>query len=930
MKKRYYTFLLFFLTFFTATAQQVLPHYPTAKEQAQLPGYLQSFRESEKVVPTPPPVPVRTMAEWEEVQALCITWTGFPEILTEITRAAVNECKVFIVTTNPGQVSNLLNNADVPLDSVEFVEHNFNSIWIRDYGPWTTYTNDVDSLTIIDWIYNRPRPLDNVIPAAIASQMNLPIYEAITPPYDWVHTGGNHLRDGMGTAFSSELVLMENPDKTEAEIDQIAYEYLGVNEYVKLPVLPYDAIHHLDMHMRIIDEETIIFGEYPEGVADGPQIEANIQYIKSNLTTPFGNPYQILRMPMPPDQYGRYPDDDGFYRTYTNSLFINKTVIVPIYEEQYDTTSLRLYEEYLPGYNIVGIDCNDIIPSSGALHCITKLVGTNAPLWIAHSRLKDTYDDENDYQAQAIIKHRSGISSASLFYKLDEAETYTEVPMTLTDAENHYWSAGIPAQEVGTVVQYYIHATANSGKEQVRPLVAPEGYFRFRVKGVEAAPTADFFYPLEASCMGQTLRFADNSEGHVASWQWSFPGGVPSTSSERFPEVLYSEAGTFDVSLIVTNELGADTIIYSEVVTIEGGVPPFTDEFTGGPNDAWTIENPSFDEAFWDTTTDGNCAAESFAVNNYDTDTRSTSDYFRTRFDLSGMTDIELSFAVAYAPYNDNFFDRLNVNIIDCDGNKTTVYSKAGSELATAPATTDAFIPTDCSEWRTETVDISTYADQLVTIEFENAGGYGNILYLDNIQFQEGQVANVPPMITLLAPADGTNYFDELPTINIEAEASDSDGQIAAVSFFVNGDSIGNVTELPYTHPFEVLEPGTYQFSARAQDDGGLMVFSDTATIEVSVINSLEFLPGAVPINLDVFPNPAKEQFTIQVESSQPLMLHYRLTNLLGQALTEDEWHVTTGKNNRTIPVVGLPAGPYLLHMSGKGWTSTEKITIFK
>ena len=342
MKKFYFSFLITILVFSVASAQQTLPNGLTPKEREQLPAYLRSFKETTKVIPTPPPTPVRTMAEWEEVQALCITWTGFPEILTEITRAAVNECKVYIVTDNQNQVTTALNNADVPLDSVVFVNHNYNSIWIRDYGPWTTYANDVDSLNIIDWIYNRPRPLDNVIPSAIANQMGLPIYEAINPPYDWVHTGGNHLRDGMGTAFSSELVLTENPDKTEAEIDQIAHDFLGVTNYVKFPILPYDAIHHLDMHMRVIDEETIIIGEYPEGVADGPQIEANIQYIKSQLTTAFGNPYEIIRMPMPPDQFDRYPDDNGYYRTYTNSLFINKTIIVPIYEEQYDTTALAI------------------------------------------------------------------------------------------------------------------------------------------------------------------------------------------------------------------------------------------------------------------------------------------------------------------------------------------------------------------------------------------------------------------------------------------------------------------------------------------------------------------------------------------------------------------------------------------------------------
>ena len=35
-------------------------------------------------------------------------------------------------------------------------------------------------------------------------------------------------------------------------------------------------IHHVDMHMKLLDEETILVGEYPEGVSDYYLIESNI------------------------------------------------------------------------------------------------------------------------------------------------------------------------------------------------------------------------------------------------------------------------------------------------------------------------------------------------------------------------------------------------------------------------------------------------------------------------------------------------------------------------------------------------------------------------------------------------------------------------------------------------------------------------------
>ncbi len=56
----------------------------------------------------------------------------------------------------------------------------------------------------------------------------------------------------------------------------------------------------------------------------------------------------------------------------------------------YDTTALRIYREAMPGYNIVGINCNSIIYLNGAIHCITKEVGSFNPLFISHSRVRDT------------------------------------------------------------------------------------------------------------------------------------------------------------------------------------------------------------------------------------------------------------------------------------------------------------------------------------------------------------------------------------------------------------------------------------------------------------------------------------------------------------------------------------------------------------
>lgn len=464
-----------------------LPNYMTEWEKSQL-EYLRKNPNPQQVMdPNPPPGPVRTMAEWEELQALQITWTTQLPILRQIVDYAQEECLVYIICSDSNSVKTYLTSGGVPLVNLRFLITSFNSIWCRDYGPWTVYSGTVDTLRIIDWIYNRPsRPLDNATPVFISNYMGVPIHQTLNSPNDLVNTGGNFMVDGHGTAFASKLILTENQagnpygvsTKTEAQINGIMSSYMGINRYIKMETLPYDQIHHIDMHIKLLDEETLLVGQYPAGIADGPQIELNLQYVLANFRSCFNKPYKVIRIPMPPGPNGQYPNNGGDYRTYTNSVFVNKTVIVPTYAQQYDTTALRIYREALPGYKVVGIDCNAIIPSLGAIHCITKEIGVSDPVFISHSGIRDTSNAGNPTEVKAYIKSRSGIQNAKMFWTLDTTSGFTQVNMTNV---GDTFRANIPPQVQGSKIYYYITAASVSGRTVSKPLPAPSANFRFTV-----------------------------------------------------------------------------------------------------------------------------------------------------------------------------------------------------------------------------------------------------------------------------------------------------------------------------------------------------------------------------------------------------------------------------------------------------------------
>ena len=455
-----------------------------------------SFFARDITITTPPEDDVRPMAEWEEIEAITITWADYPETLSAIVHHAKHECKVYINCVSAEKVKEDLNLYQATYnENVIFLENqDFNSVWIRDYGPNSAYLNDVDSLIFVDWVYNRAqRPDDDILPEDFANQLEIPLFQTTEGDFQLTATGGNFMSDGISTGFSSRLVVYENLDKTELEIDEVMHDFLGIDNYVKFDTLLYDGIHHIDMHMKMLDEERFIFGQFPEGKGDYDIIEANIEYLLSTQLNAFGEPYEIIRIPMPPNFDESYAGDlegERSFRTYTNALFINKTILVPTYEEEHDVEALKIWSEAMPGFNIVGIRCNEMIAAFSAIHCVTKEIGVKDPLRIVLQRLKDQDAPKPEgYTLEAKVQHRSGILGVNLFYRSEGDQLYQRLKMELIDAKTNMYSATIPDFVEDGEIEYYVQGIANNGKVINRPQPAPEANYSFEIRNATTTST---------------------------------------------------------------------------------------------------------------------------------------------------------------------------------------------------------------------------------------------------------------------------------------------------------------------------------------------------------------------------------------------------------------------------------------------------------
>lgn len=118
--------------------------------------------------------------------------------------------------------------------------------------------------------------------------------------------------------------------------------------------------------------------------------------------------------------------------------------------------------------------------------------------------------------------------------------------------------------------------------------------------------------------------------------------------------------------------------------------------------------------------------------------------------DMTTATSMILTFEVAYAQYRSTSNDRLDIQVSsDCGATWSVPYSKSGSALATSEITTVAFEPTLETQWRTETVDLSSFAGQnRVLLRFKSTSDYGNNLFVDDIHLDLSNGVDVNGLVS--------------------------------------------------------------------------------------------------------------------------------------------------------------------------------------
>ena len=147
-------------------------------------------------------------------------------------------------------------------------------------------------------------------------------------------------------------------------------------------------------------------------------------------------------------------------------------------------------------------------------------------------------------------------------------------------AKTYLWNFGdeVTSTEINTSHIYLVEGTYTVSLEATNSIGVDTDTKEIIVNPNTNPPAVNFTADINRLDAGTTVHFTDLSINFPVSWEWEFEGGTPATSTEQNPVVVYSEPGTYNVSLTTSNQYGESTlartgniVVNHSPITMKGG-----------------------------------------------------------------------------------------------------------------------------------------------------------------------------------------------------------------------------------------------------------------------------------------------------------------------------------------------------------------------
>jgi subtilisin family serine protease len=455
------------------------------------------------------------------------------------------------------------------------------------------------------------------------------------------------------------------------------------------------------------------------------------------------------------------------------------------------------------------------------------------------------------------------------------------------------------------------------------------------VLAVPYTPEVNFTADIPLITPGSSVHFSDLSMGIPSSWSWTFEGGVPATSTSPNPTVSYANAGTFDVTLQVTNAFGSSTTTKSDFIEVTTTPAPYV-MFAVNDSSACIMEAVIFEDLslYQPTSWLWNIEPSEFV---FLENTTATSQNPIVEFLEPGNYSVSLTATNANGSYTTSYIDFLKITGMVLhyesgfeDGEATDFELFAGSKASISvdsrAANTGAFGlhftgytalqgwqggPTNTTPeqaWNVNTdfhstayacnVNATEYAGVYLTLDLKQTFSLGNTLSWFRVLVNDTvQVPNVEGVLNF-TPTTNEDPFVE-HKFNLQ----------------------------PWAGSYFTL---SLNASCRLVDkffNEGDNVFVDNVSIMGSLVGVEE--PVAVPFDITaVYPNPAKDNITVSYFTNAQTQVRVRLSSITGQLVHNAEYSAHNGNNTLTIDVSQLPQGVYVMTVESSNGVTTKKIVV--
>jgi hypothetical protein len=344
----------------------------------------------------------------------------------------------------------------------------------------------------------------------------------------------------------------------------------------------------------------------------------------------------------------------------------------------------------------------------------------------------------------------------------------------------------------------------------------------------------------QAACPGSTVTFSITATGSGLTYQW-FDGNT----------LLAGQSGS---SLVVSNVSALDAGSYSVVVHDNCGGALINNATLTINQNVSTVQGPS------NVTV---CAGSTATFSVSATGTGLSFQWFRGGNPIIGQTSSSLTLPAVSLSDAGQYQVVVGGACGAGSTNSATLSVNAGTAVAPLvslfqnPGTTATFTAVVSGTgpfsyvWKKDGVVISGATGPVLTITnlvYANAGVYSvEVTGLCGTATQSATLGvNHPPIVTIVSPTNGA-VFIAPANFTVLAEASDVDGTVTNVEFFLSGtNKIGESSTAPYFVLETNLGPGTYTFTAKATDNLGATGVSAPVRITVLERPPLQTIGGIV------------------------------------------------------------------------------------